>query len=772
VTVPAASLGLGYRPPAGAWDELLDGGGVPRAHWHGLLDALGALGHDELTHRREQIGRQLREHGVHDLPGPGSTTGTARVLDPVPLVLPAEEWRTLSAGLVQRARLLDAWLADCYGAQATLCDGVVPPALVLGDPGFLRPCHGVPAPGERRLHLVGIDCVRADDGRWRVLGHCTSAAHGIGLALENRIVLSRSLPEVMRARPVERVAGFFAALRDALRALAPPHREQPRIVLLTPGPTHPAWAEHAYFARYLGLMLVEGCDLTVRDRAVHLKTLGGLERVDVVLRWLDDAACDPLSLDGDPSTGVAGLVQAVRAGRVVVANALGSALAESPGLVPHLPALCRRLLGEDLLLEDAGADLPPATVPCWTADGLVPAPATLRTWVVAERDGGHRVLPGGLARVLAPDGRDGGMTKDTWVLADGPVDPLSLLPPPGQPVTPTRGGAELPSRVADDLLWLGRHVERAEGLARLLRTMLRRLADEAGAGASRTHAALVAALAAVAEAPAARILPSAGRAGDERTSGSALFAEAAEAALRPAVAAALRLGARVRDQISLDTWRVVQRLDRQLPALDDEEPLPLAAALDALDGLVLTLAAFSGLGVENVTRGLGWRFADMGRRIERGRATAALVGATLGDGGDEAPRLDAVLEVTDVSMTYRRRYPAAVQLPAVLDLVLLDETSPRSLAFQLVALSGHVGRLPRDERRALRSAEERLAMAAVTRVRLADLGALCTTRDGGRRTYLGALCESVTSDLAALSDALTHAFLSHADTPHPLGISP
>ncbi len=832
-TGPEWHLGYPLPPDADVHDELLTGPDTPRPHWTRFADSLARLGPQELARRWEQARRLLRENGVtYNVYGDPRGTDRPWELDPLPLLLAPDEWRRLEAGLAQRAQLLNALLADLYGPQRLLRDGLLPPELAWAHPGFLRPCHGITVPGACWLHLLAVDLARAPDGRWWALADRTQAPSGAGYALENRIVLSRALPELFRECRVQRLAGFFRTLRDTLRGLAPRHRENPRIVLLTPGAYNETYFEHAYLARYLGYTLVEGADLTVRDQAVFLKTLGGLQPVDVVLRRLDDDFCDPLTLRAESSLGVAGLVQAVRAGTVAVANALGSGLVESPALLPFLPGLCRTLLDADLAIPSVatwwcgqpreldyvlahlgelvikpafpgsglepvfGANLDAAardalvtrlrrrphafvgqeqvalsTAPVWCGERVEPRQIVLRTYLVAA-DGAYQAMPGGLTR--AASSRDslvvsmqrGGGSKDTWALSEGPVSPITLLKPAGAPVELSRGGGELPSRVADNLFWLGRYVERAEGTARLLRGILARLAD--GSGDAPELPTLAEALAVQAKVEPTFVVSDASGARSLSERGILAFAQEESSArtLRSTLAAAQRLAAVVRDQISLDTWRVLNQLDHALP----RGRLRLAAALEGLNRSILSLAAFSGLGVESMTRGLGWRFADMGRRLERGAHLAGLLRSTL-----VAPHaaldnlLEALLEVGDVSITYRRRYLGNLQLMPVVDLLLLDETNPRALAFQLAALDAHVRRLPRDESLPTRSPEEKLALAMLTRVRLLDVGDLCAPGPNAMRARLDEVLRGFAGDLAALSDSITRSYLSHALPSRQLG---
>src|SRR5277367_4798901 len=264
------------------------------------------------------------------------------------MLLPADEWRFLEAGIIQRAKLLSLLLEDLYGEQELVAQGHFPAALLYANPAFLRPLVGVPVPAHSYLHILAVDLARSPDGQWWVLSDRAQAPSGSGYALENRTIVSDVLPDLFRTSNVLRLAPFFRAQRDALASLS--ESNNPRIVLLTPGPHNETYFEHSYIARYLGFTLVAGADLTVRDRAVYLKTVDGLERIDVILRRVDDSFCDPLELRSDSLLGVPGLVDAIVAGNVKVANALGSGLIETAAIMPFLPGLSQYLTGEKLKL--------------------------------------------------------------------------------------------------------------------------------------------------------------------------------------------------------------------------------------------------------------------------------------------------------------------------------------------------------------------------------------------------------------------------------------
>ncbi len=815
----ADTLRFDHEPVPGRHDELRAPSGAVRSHWDPLVRGLQELGGAELARRWEAARRLIHDNGVtYNVYGDPRGLDRPWQLDPIPLVLHASEWDGIEAGLAQRARLLDAVLRDLYGEQRLLREGLLPAELVFAHPGYLRPCRGA-LDGTSWLQLYAADLGRAPNGRFWVLADRTQAPSGAGYALENRLVVSRTLSEAFREGRVERLAGFFAHLRDTLRALAPHHRDNPRIALLTPGPYNETYFEHAYLARYLGLSLVEGGDLTVRDRTLYLKTLGGLEPVDVLLRRVDDVFCDPLSLRSDSSLGVAGLVHAVRAGNVAVANALGSGLVESPALLAFLPGLCRALLDEELALPSVatwwcgheqaldyveahldalvlkpafpGPNMEPvfgaklaakaraellarvrarphafvaqeqvalSTAPVWDGERVQARNLVLRGYAVATVQGGWSAMPGGLTRVssqrdsLVVSMQRGGGSKDTWVCCDQLPLPLTLLRPAGAPIELSRGGAELPSRVADNLFWLGRYMERVEGTARIARGVLARISDES----AETEAVLAALFAALER----HVALEAPLEADEDAFLAVLFGETPARSLRATLAAIHQLAFSLRDQMSLDTWRVLSELQQDLEDRDAPPPSPREAAA-ILNRMVVRLSAWSGLSMDSMTRTLGWRFADLGRRIERSGWTATLLGACLVEAHeDEAPRLEALLEVAESAITYRRRYGGELQALPALDLLLTDETNPRSLVFQLAALDAHVAHLPASAR-AARAGEERIALGALTRARIVDVSELARVEEG-KRLRLSALLERTQDDLRAFSDALTQSYLSHA----------
>jgi uncharacterized circularly permuted ATP-grasp superfamily protein/uncharacterized alpha-E superfamily protein len=815
-----------YAPDSRAFDEMVSARGVVRPHGAGLVGALEGLGPTELSARLDAARQTIRDHDVtYNVYGDPLGMDRPWQLDIVPLAMAPAVWNRLDAGLAQRARLLDLILADVYGDQRLQRERLLPPALVYANPGFLRPCHGLPVARGRYLHLHAADLARTPDGAWWVLADRTQAPSGAGYALENRIALSRSLPEAFRDCRVQRLAPFFRALREMLYALAPRPAGAPRVVLLTSGPFNETYFEHAYLARYLGFTLVEGGDLTVRDEAVFLKTVEGLQPVDVVLRRMDDGFCDPLELRGDSSLGVAGLVQAVRAGRVAVANALGSGILETPAMLPFLPGLCRHLLGEDLalpsvptwwcgqplerdhviariddmvikpafsrvrrdpvfgarlsrreraaLIDDIRAQpgefvgqtaLALSTAPVWAGAGLEPRAIVVRAYAAANGDG-YVVMPGGLTRVAddiaspVVSTQSGGGSKDTWVLSDGPVAPVSLLAPAGSPVAVDRAPKDLSSRVADNLFWLGRYAERCESLVRVFRAATSRLVEAASIDDAPELAAMVKAMATLQLVPEAA--PACVSIAElEAQVLTAMLDEHRQPGLRDTLGQLRHVAWLVRDRLSGDAWRILNQLHQDLRG--DVECERAGDALVLLNRIVMTLAAFSGVEAENMTRGHGWRFLSAGRRLERGATLATLVRAMLPAGGSDAAALWPLLEIGDSSMTYRRRYFAQASLAPVLDLLIADDSVPRSIAFQLQALAAHVEGLPRDAGAPAPTREQALTARLLSAIRGADVTALCAARSAGRPAPLDRLLAETARGLAEVSDTLSHYYFSHA----------
>ncbi len=837
---PAGGLFAGYQPPTNVYDELATSDGTLRAPWQRFAAGLEDLGAQGWAQRADQARLLLRENGVtYNIYGAPEGPARPWELDPLPLLFGSAEWQQLSTALTQRVTLLNRILCDLYGPQELLTQGVLPPKLVFGPSGFLRPCHALHVPDDLYLHLHACHLARQPNGQWVVLADRSQGPSGAGYAVENRIVISRTLPADFQSLHVERLASFFITLRETMQRLATRNKDNPRVVLLSPGPQSSTYFEDTYLARYLGYTLVEGGDLTVRGTQVFLKTLGGLLPVDVILRRIPDDDCDPLELRGDSVIGPPGLVQAARSGQVAVANALGSGFLEAPALLAFLPDVCRFLLDEDLLLpsvptwwcgrqEDlryvethleellvrpafshrsaaptlgwtlndkaraslldeirhrpgmyvAQSRIIRSTSPVWNNGTFQPWHVGLRTFAVAARDG-YRVMPGGLSRVspsadqLGASLAEGERSKDVWVLSDRPVSTITLLRPPATAVELRRSTNDLPSRVADNLLWLGRHVERAECMVRHLRSAVVRLTNELDPAGLPELLVLVDAMrdepSDTNEVPSPDLSDVLAKLRSEVI--SFIFDPQLSYGLHKTFGSLRRTASIVRDRISVDCWRIVNQLNLDTLNPGDKNVPGLGEVLFLLNQMLTLLSAFGGLATESMTRGPGWRFLDMGRRIERALQTLCVVQRTLVNQRAElVPVLEAVLEIADSSMTYRYRYLTSLQLAPVLDLLLVDETNPRAVGFQLNALSEHVENLPRDVDDSLYHPEEKIMQAAQAALRLTDVEALCEADSAGVRDKLDQLLEQLSEHLRRLAERITHIYLIHTGPSRKLGV--
>lgn len=664
-------------------------------------------------------------------------------LSPLPLMIGEREWRGISEGIVQRASMMELLLADIYGAQRLVGNGLVPAALLNGSPNFLRPMVGLAPAGGHHLQVYAADLGRSPSGEWRVLADHTRNPIGAGYALENRLAVSRVLPGLQARLHVERLAPFFADLRAGIAASC--RRSEPRMALLSPGRLNASYAEQAHLARYLGMLLVEGEDLATYGDRVYLRTIEGFKRVDALWRRIDARLLDPLAFDSHSRIGVAGLIDAIAAGNVVVANAPGAGVLESAAFAAFLPRLAVRMTGEDLRLPNiatwwCGQDterarvensletmvIAPAfatqprglcakgarlgstfedteraalladmsmrgvdyvgqevvklsTLPTVGPSGLEPRPFTLRVFAARDADGAWSVMPGGFARIgEGSDARaivigEGAFSTDVAIVAERPVEPMTLMPLADN-VAIRRNPGTLPSRVADNLFWLGRYLERAENILALVRGGLGGSADVDGG----------AALGAETAARLDGMIVASGAAPQGSATLNAAFSDCAQpSSVASLLHAARGIGAGSRERLSADVWRL---LDKPFP-----ESGPLSVRIAALSE---RLSALAGLSAENMGRTASWRFLDLGRRLERAVGVCRLV-KTFGVGEPSADDLFLLLDLSSSAISYRQRYPRGLAATPVRDLVALDGSNPRSLAFQVEAIGAHLAALPR-----------------------------------------------------------------------------
>jgi uncharacterized circularly permuted ATP-grasp superfamily protein/uncharacterized alpha-E superfamily protein len=817
-----ADLLAGYRPVPGVHDELVDDDGSLRPHWLPLLSRLAAQGRAEVESRFSGADRYLRESGVvYRVYEEGQDTDRPWPLAHLPVVVDAADWAVLAAGVEQRARLFEALLADLMGPADLVASGALPAALVAGNSEFLRPLVGIAPADGRFLHLYAADVTRAPDGRWWVLADRTQAPSGAGYAIENRIALSRALPEAFEDMGVERLGPFFQALRGGL-AHAARTTAEPRIALLTPGPWNETYFEHAFLARCLGFQLVEAGDLVASETGVAVRTVAGLERIDVLVRRIDADFADPLELNPTSRLGVPGLVEAVRAGRVVVTNALGSGLVEAPGLTGFLPGLSRRLLGEELMLPNVatwwcGEPAARETV-LRELDRLTLAPAFGRTLPgILDSAGvlGSRLTRAERERFTLKLSRRGldFVGREPLRLSTAPVWERGRLKPRPFAIrvfvarTP-EGWRVMPGGLArfaeredvrllsmqrggrsGDVWVLGASDDAPSAEARLLpepdKVEIRRdngilpsrAADNLfwfGRYLERAETTL-------------RLLRGLDGHGDDGVveisrdltrriaallvQGGAVEAPIAEAtrlaeaaAWGKAAGSAVRLvaeahrtGSVVRDRLSPDAWRALADLRDRLTRPGGGDARTVDVFAE-IEAALLMIAAIVGLAQETMNRREGWHFFDLGRRIERAIGLSRSARGFTEEGAD-VDALDMLLDLADGRVTYRTRYLAGSARRPVLDLVLLDEANPRAVAFQVARIVEHLATIADRRDGEMMGTAERVARRLSTRLETHDAA-----------TFESEHIRIVEDDLMAISDAITERYFT-SGSPLPDGSS-
>ncbi|ROM88565.1 molybdopterin oxidoreductase [Pseudomonas brassicacearum] len=744
-----------YPLTTGTYHELLDDNGAVRPHWRRLFDQLQRSTPAHLIQRQALLARQIQENGVtYNVYADPKGADRPWELDLLPHVIDPQEWKHLSAGIAQRARLLNAVLADLYGPQRLISEGLLPAELVFGHNNFLWPCQGITPPDGSFLHLYAVDLARTPDGRWWVTADRTQAPSGAGYALENRMIVSRAFPELYRDLRVRHLSGFFRTLQETLARQAPSDGESPLVVLLTPGRFNESYFEHLYLARQLGYPLVEGGDLTVRDATVYLKTLSGLRRVHAIMRRLDDDFCDPLELRTDSALGVPGLLEAVRQGRVLVANALGSGVLESPGLLGFLPKINQYLFGEELILPSIatwwcgeppvlaqaleklpqllikpafpsqsftpvfGRDLNEAQrgqlaarmqarpyayvaqelaqlsqAPVWQAeDGHIqPRAIGMRVYAVSGKDD-YRVLSGGLTRVAAEADAEVVSMQRGGASKDTWV--LGEQDPGGEQWTAQRtvGVHDLVRR---DPYLPSRVVENLFWFGRYCERCddsARLLRIMLGRYVDGDDPQALQSAVSLGE--SLMLLPEEGELHERLL--AALLGDDWSFSLRSNLQRLQWAASQVRGKLSRENWQALVELQREAMELETEEP-DFGELLDFLNRLVMSLAALSGFALDDMTRDEGWRFLMIGRRLERLQFLSSSLAAFLrSDAVFDQAGLEWLLELGNSSITYRSRYLAVAQLIPVLDLLLLDEQNPHAVLFQLKLVARTLKRLNDD----------------------------------------------------------------------------
>ena len=850
-----------------------DESGALREPWRQFFERLGEDGVARLEDHCASVAQQIRDNDISYNVYADNGESRPWALDLLPFLISEDEWAHIERGVTQRAQLLNAVVADIYGPQTLLERGQLPPALVFGHPGYLRSVKGFKPPGGQFLQVVAVDLARTPDGEWTVTAHRTEAPSGLGYALENRLIVSTLFADPFRSMHVSRLAPTYsqliATLAQSAQATMRPNdgagaETSPHIALLTPGPFSETYFEHVFLARYLGVTLVEGKDLTVRDDMLYLKTLAGLERVHVVLRRLDDAFCDPVELRADSSIGVPGLLQVMRAGNVIVSNVPGSGFVESPALHGFLPGIAEVLLEEDLVLPSiatwwcgeeaarehaftrleeafivptwpvAGRDAPPGIehgrqkLSAWRErieampdtytiqqvqrfsctpryeDGTIGGrPSVLRVYAIADFNGGWHVMPGGFTRMAGErqatvSMQYGGSSVDTWVLSSQPTSTFTLLPSPMQPADLARKHRTVSSRAAENLFWAGRYGERAENNVRLLRLILGSLE---GNDADAMFPTLVELAMQCGLVQSGDMFSPHSPQAFERALVANLSESTGAASIGQNLNCQARSNGEIRGRLSNDHWRTIlasrndfrDALQTLMPAAgfvngssaqgngngsgigtggggaigrgdryDRYDRYDRVTLVNALERLSVQLSAISGAQGDRMTRDEAWRLLFVGRHIERVSAMTAALRVIADNGQLATPAgFDLLLQLFDSTLTYRSLYPGRFEVPALLDLLVIEPTNPRGIygvyerlrkkLDEIAVAAGSVRHRPFAE----------LMPPAAS---LSSLESLCEVDESGAYDQLIALCDQIGGFVGAAAHEISARYFSHAST--------
>jgi uncharacterized circularly permuted ATP-grasp superfamily protein/uncharacterized alpha-E superfamily protein len=821
-----------------SYNELVGQDGSLRPHWQTFFQSYTGLGADEIQNRVQDVQRLLKENGVtYNIYGDPSGLSRLWKLDLIPFLISKPEWEKIEAGLIQRATLLDLILKDIYGDRLLIKEGLLPMELVYNHAGFMRQCVGITPPGKHSLVVYAADIARSPDGKIWIINDRTQAPSGAGYALENRHAMAKILPELFTGLKVRRLSSYFNTLAQALNEIAPGQKSQPRIVILTPGPSNETYFEHAYLASHMGFTLVQGDDLMVKDKQVWLKTIGGLEKVDVILRRVDGIYCDPLELKEDSQLGVPGLLQAVRSGNVSIANPIGSSILESPGLMPFLQNISRRLLGVDLIIPNIaswwcgqpkeleyvlaniqsliikriyrnptgstsidGASLSSKEVkelkfkikatpylyvgqekiqfsssPSLASGKISPKNALFRSFLVSNNDS-YTAMPGGLTRISSDNkqfiisNQLGGMSKDTWIISPEPgrvLNPQKELPT----AAPSAFDSNIiTSHTAENLFWVGRYSERVLNNARFIRSVIKFVAEDTSLLVDndvQTEQELLKALTQY-----TFTYPGFTDEKEDRFSNpwpelkQVLYDAKRPGSLNCNFAQFNRAVYAVREHWSTDSWRVLRNMEEEWALATTLSQPHYLKMMGVLDNLITSMAAFTGLNRESISREHGWRMLDTGRKIEQSILLLTMLNTAMVPVHEEQVAynlMEVVLRSNESLVNYRYKYKAHIQLPLVLDLMLLDPNNPRSLLYYVERIMGYIEHLPKVQLGHVMPEHEKLVLEAYTYLKLSNKDELSVIDEKqGIYSKLEDFINHMTGLLSALPGIISKTYFKHA----------
>ena len=792
-----------YVNAANPTDEMVGEDGEIARHWQTLVDKLAELSTDDLNARTSEIHRLLQENGITFDSSTDQYQGWQ--LDPMPMILSEEDWLFLQQGIIQRQKLLNLIYKDIYGEQVLFKEGVLPASLVRRQKSFIRERvnRETKVPD---LFVTAMDIGRDKNGQFKVLADHCQCPNGMGFLLENRVVNRRVMGEEFNELGVQRISRYFQLLQQHISDQVAGAND-PRVVILSSGPSHPYYPEHAYLASYMGYTLVRSRDITVRKGKVWLKTLQGLRPIDIILRWVKDNEIDSLELNEYCPDGIPGLIQAVRAGNVKVINPLGAGVVESQALMPFLPAMAQRLLGQDLIIESRNIqwlgnspinteeklktldglpvkydpteplsdpanfyneyDVNLTTAPFWNDGEFHRKAFFLRVFMVNTKDGVY-VMPGALCQSVGSDT----WVKDTWVRSSQPIE--SELPLPKINRNPDIALVEgaVPSRTAENLYWLGRYIERGEGNIRIIRQLLDRhsevttypdkqlqhVVDLFTVGMQNGQ--LLYPYLHHAEEIAEDALVTCATAITDSIQGTKNIGNLAQT-----LNAIYATSFEVKDLLTDDSWRFVDDIkDEERWLHGRAKTLSTSNVRSALDRMIGYIMAFNGSTADSMPNTNGWFLIEMGRLIERSTQLISQLNFAFAEhleGTAQTIMIDEILQTQVSLITHRRRYRIYQSVATAIELLVLDAEYPRSLIYQLQKLQELSKKLPAKKHAGLMPDHQKALLKAVTRCHLTDRDALAYYNDAGLRVQLIELLDDVKTQLESFDEQLLINYFSH-----------
>lgn len=787
-----------------------------------LLERMRGLTAEDLEFRATEIDRLLHGSGIHDV---GEQDHWH--LDPLPLVLGEQTWAALQEGIRQRTQLMLQVLRDIYGPRRLVTDGIIPASQLYQDPLFLREAFTLGGENSGPA-ITAVDLYRDLNGTFKVLADHTQYPNGMGLLLENRLISRRVMSELFANVGVRRIAGFFRKMQRSINQLTRNLRD-PRVVILTPGLNHFYYAEHAYLATYLGYTLVQSGDLTVRRGKVWLKTLGGLRKVDVIIRWVPDTALDSLEQTAYSPSGIPGLLQAVRNGAVKLFNPFGYGVLESPVVNARLDAISQHLTGQPLALagnycqpavagipadlarydlcfylgndqpldgasavdkiNQAVADHPErcyfrakpqiSEEPFWHNGALTSRPVFLRCFILVDGEDIH-LMPSALCFDYAAGAERRAQQqpiKDTWVQSSKPiVEDFSSSKRLARPDDLALVEGEIPSRTAENLYWLGCNLERMENSARLLRLFIDRQTEVALLSDEQIQPTLDYLYHAIAGGQTVFPFSQEGVAPARTTleeckklAFQLLASRDIPGSLTTSIGHMLRSAVSVRELLSYDSWLIVERFEEELERIQRTSARSSNTTFHKiLDNLVGQVMAFNGSVLDSLSNSNGWFLLDIGRRVERARQLVAMISTLLVDQLEDSEQqimLDTVLLAQVSQITHRRRFRMYQSVETGLELLLLDAAYPRSLVYQIGRIDKLSKLLPGKRNEGNLTPSEKALLRLYATSHLIEPQKFGELIDG-KRSHLREMLAGIREDLDNFEEVMQVQYFTHTTTPH------